>query len=61
MSEFRQATCEGKRAYDSPAEAEKHAKHARKKRDVRLRSYKCPHCNSWHLTDVKSVKRRPSS
>ena len=44
------ADCESKQRYDSPTEAEKQVKVARRKRDQRLRVYRCPHCMGWHLT-----------
>lgn len=44
------ADCSSKRRYLSPQEAEKNAKVARRKRNERLRVYRCPHCAGWHLT-----------
>ena len=42
--------CESKTRYKTPAQAKKVLKHVRKKRDVRLRVYRCPDCLGWHLT-----------
>jgi hypothetical protein len=44
------ADCASKRRYESPQEAQKNSKAARRKRDARLRVYRCPHCAGWHLT-----------
>ena len=44
------ADCDSKRRYVTPQEAERSAKTARRKRDEKLRVYRCPHCQGWHLT-----------
>ena len=42
--------CDSKRRYSSPQEAEKNAKAMRRKRDAKLRVYRCRFCKGWHLT-----------
>jgi hypothetical protein len=47
MSEYAEATCNGKQGYDSPALAQKIAK--RRKRVGVWMTYKCKECGKWHL------------
>jgi len=46
----RWSDCESKRRYVSPEEARRNAKAMRRKRDARLRVYRCGFCDGWHLT-----------
>lgn len=52
-----EATCDGKRAYTSPALAADAIKRIGK-RNVeapRLKAYRCKHCSNWHLTSQKPM------
>lgn len=47
-------SCSGKRRYALRHEAEQVAADQMNfDLDVKLRVYKCPHCNNWHLTKDK--------
>jgi hypothetical protein len=50
MNNKRLGFCEGKKKYNTKFEAESTGAMQELIHWVKLRTYKCPNCNKWHLT-----------
>jgi hypothetical protein len=47
------AKCSEKKAHDNKEEAEVHAAQLRRALGSRVRVYRCPFCETWHVGHVK--------
>ena len=59
MNESQKLPCADKLAFDSEKEALDQARVIKWKRNIKLKTYKCRHCNLWHLSSSES-RHRPS-